>query len=116
MVAGRRGRLRCLSLARRCDPKRRGPGSFFAAFATLGYVACEDASLEAGFEKVAIYLSDGVPTHAARQLQDGAWTSKLGQGFDIRHTLEAIEGPAYGVVSLFLARPVGGRPVSVGQP
>jgi hypothetical protein len=83
------------------------PGSFVAAFATLGYVVCEDSSLEAGFEKVAIYLSDGIPTHAARQLQDGAWTCKLGQGFDIRHTLEAIEGPAYGLASLILVRSEG---------
>jgi hypothetical protein len=82
--------------------------AFAAAFATLGYEACEDASFEAGYEKVAFYVKDGFPTHAARQLPDGAWTSKLGQGFDIRHTLEAIEGPTYGLASRFLVRPVGG--------
>jgi hypothetical protein len=67
--------------------------------------------MEAGFEKIAIYVDgDGVPTHAARQLSDGAWTSKLGEWEDIRHlTLEAMEddglGLGYGKVSLILKRP-----------
>ncbi len=45
------------------------------------------------FEKIAIYVdTDGVPTHAARQLPDGSWTSKLGDWEDIQHqTLEALE-------------------------
>jgi hypothetical protein len=89
-------------------PRAEELDAFVAAFATLGYGVCEDGSLETGFEKVAIYSKDGLPTHAARQLPDGAWTSKLGQGFDIRHTLEAIEGPAYGLASHFLTRPGGG--------
>ena len=79
---------------------------FVSAFASLGYEACENADLEAGFEKIAIYVRDGLPTHAARQLPDGAWTSKLGQGFDIRHSLEAIEGSGYGLAFLFLVRSV----------
>lgn len=52
----------------------------------------------------------GEPTHAARQLPSGAWTSKLGEWEDIEHdTLEALEGSegrgeAYGRVALILKR------------
>ena len=55
---------------------------------------CESGDLEVGFEKVAIYAqADGAPTHAARQLPDGTWTSKLGQEVDIGHTdLQGVSG------------------------
>src|SRR5216683_5404285 len=57
--------------------------SYLAAFASLGYEVCADATLEPGFEKVAIYLgSTGQPSHMARQLNNGSWTSKLGQNVD----------------------------------
>lgn len=39
----------------------------------------------------------GKPTHMARQIESGAWTSKLGQDHDIEHeTLDTIAGPVYG--------------------
>jgi hypothetical protein len=78
--------------------------SFIQAFQVLGYVACDDGGLEPGHEKVALYVLDGKPTHAARQLPDGAWTSKLGQQIDIAHTVWALEGPAYGQIAVFLKR------------
>jgi|GEM_PF-3681614 len=54
------------------------------AFATLGYEVCDNVELEPGFEKIALYAgADGIPTHAARQLQAGPWTSKLGRMEDI---------------------------------
>jgi hypothetical protein len=53
-----------------------------AAFGTLGYVLCDNAEPETGFEKVALYADAvGLPTHAARQLPSGAWTSKLGDSY-----------------------------------
>jgi hypothetical protein len=53
--------------------------SFIHAFATLGYEYASSGEHESEFEKVAIFASrDGVPTHVARQLGDGSWTSKLG--------------------------------------
>src|SRR5262245_26433492 len=52
--------------------------AFVAAFASLGYVACDSEALESGFEKVALFAdAAGIPTHAARQLPNGLWTSKL---------------------------------------
>ena len=47
----------------------------------------------------------GVPTHAARQLASGLWTSKLGHSEDIEHDLRALEGDTYGMVALLLKRP-----------
>ena len=87
--------------------------AFVLAYAVEGYAVCATQSreLESGIEKVAIYVDiDGVPTHAARQLPDGTWTSKLGEWEDIRHyTLEAMEdrgglGLGYGKVALLLRR------------
>jgi hypothetical protein len=80
--------------------------AFVAAFATLGYAPCPGEEPEPGFEKVALFARDGVATHAARQLPDGRWTSKLGLGEDIEHDLHAVAGELYGSVVLLLKRPV----------
>src|SRR5215469_2501487 len=60
------------------------PGDDLAAlvtlFSSLGYEPCTNDALEAGYEKVSLYADGrGDWTHAARQLPDGWWTSKLGQ-------------------------------------
>lgn len=80
--------------------------NLIAAFVTRGYELCGDGGVEEGFEKLALYSDDnGWPTHVARQLLSGAWTSKLGVSEDIEHaTLEALEGPAYGKAVRFLRR------------
>jgi hypothetical protein len=81
--------------------------AFRDAFATLGYAVCEQADLEPGFEKIALFAdADGTPTHAARQLRDGMWTSKLGMSEDIQHALEDLAGAVYGSVVLILKRTV----------
>lgn len=80
---------------------------FAEAFQTLNYEPCETSRLEPDVEKVAVYAdSSGVPTHAARQLESGSWTSKLGREEDIEHHgLAGVEGQAYGHVVLILRRP-----------
>jgi len=80
--------------------------AFIQAFSTKGYSPCEDGSLEQGFEKIALYALNKTPTHAARQLPDGNWTSKLGDSFDVSHTIGALNGPEYGSVVLFLKRAI----------
>ncbi|HYV35445.1 MAG TPA: hypothetical protein VE988_07065, partial [Gemmataceae bacterium] len=80
--------------------------AFVAAFATLGYVPCFGADFEPGFEKVALFAIGAVPTHAARQLPNGRWTSKLGFREDIEHDLQTVSGEAYGDVVLLLKRPL----------
>jgi hypothetical protein len=74
------------------------------AFEFKGYAECADGSFEVGFEKVAIFAKDGVPTHAARQIDEYCWTSKLGGNVDIEHELRSIEGNIYGKVVRYLKR------------
>jgi hypothetical protein len=47
---------------------------------------------------------DGTPTHAARQLPDGTWTSKLGISEDIQHALDDLAGAVYRAVVQILKR------------
>jgi len=79
--------------------------SFIAFFSEAGFEVCQDAGHDPAREKVALYVKDGVVMHAARQLSDGNWTSKLGAECDIRHqNLPCLEGP-YGQVVVYLQRP-----------
>jgi hypothetical protein len=81
--------------------------SFVALFESLGYELCADGDLDKGFLKVALYAdANGIPTHAARQLENGQWTSKVGRIEDISHSLYGLEGGGYGSVVRFLKRPV----------
>jgi hypothetical protein len=93
-----------------CWPARAGKKvtrkSFVAAFATKGYAVCDGPEPEPGYEKIALYEKAGVPTHAARQLPDGRWTSKLGSAHDIAHSLDALTGTVYGAPAMFLRRAV----------
>lgn len=80
--------------------------AFVNAFETLGYTECKDGTFESGFEKIAIFSKgEDEPTHAARQIDETVWTSKLGNGHDINHELDKVEGPKYGTVSVFMKRP-----------
>lgn len=79
--------------------------NFRQAFSSLGYEQCDNFDLEEGLEKVALYADGNSPTHMARQLSDGKWTSKLGKGVDITHDrLDLLEGDEYGRVAAILKR------------
>ena len=85
------------------------------ALALEGFAECESAELERDMEKLAIYGDEHGFTHVARQLENGRWTSKLGEQWDIEHELEAVAGresawPAYryGSVVAFMSRPRAG--------
>lgn len=81
--------------------------AFVKAFEIFGYTVCNNVTNEEGFEKIAIYIdSHGKPTHAARQLSSGNWTSKLGSLEDIEHkTLGVLTGFSYGIVGIIMKRP-----------
>lgn len=80
------------------------------AFSICGFEVCEKAGAEPGFEKVAVYAQGDELTHAARQLPNGQWSSKVGELEDIQHdTLEALEGRDYGKVVLIMRRPTPAR-------
>lgn len=94
--------------------------AFELAYNTLGYSRCDNENLESGYEKIAIYVdNNNIPQHAARQLQNGTWTSKLGKNIDVEHDLHELrqhvldlsrnqQKPTdYGVVRLILKRSLG---------
>ena len=85
--------------------------SFVQLFARYGYEICENALKEKGFTKIALFTKDNVPTHAARQLPNGLWTSKLGILEDVRHTLFAISDGLYGSVALVLKKKIVRKPL-----
>ena len=80
--------------------------AFIAAYATIGYEVCTAPELEDGFEKIALYENaDGEPIHAARQLDSGIWTSKLGGANDIEHGgPDTVAAPLSGAPAVFLRR------------
>jgi hypothetical protein len=73
----------------------------------FGYTRTNKIEPEAGVIKIAIYGDDQGYTHAARQLPNGRWTSKLGKLQDIEHDrLENLFGQFYGnMVQIMEKRP-----------
>ena len=97
-------------------PKAYTIAAFTTAFATVGYSTQVDSTLQSGIEKIALYSLAGHPTHAARQLANGWWTSKIGQYWDIEHpSLQALEGEEFGAVACILAR-TGAPAPPIGNP
>ena len=81
-------------------------GAIVAALASVGYVPRPDGRHEVGFEKAAVYARGGLPTHVARQLPDGRWSSKLGRDYTVTHaTPGGVEGLVYGAVVVYVRRP-----------
>lgn len=79
--------------------------AFCLAFRQFGFEICENDASEAGFEKIALYAdASGSPKHAARQISDNRWTSKLGRMEDIEHSLHDLAGSSYGTVVLFVEK------------
>jgi hypothetical protein len=75
--------------------------AFILAFESRGYSICDNQDLEEGYEKIAIFTdASNNPTHAARQLNSGKWTSKLGGLEDIEHELDGVSGELYGKISV----------------
>lgn len=89
-------------------PRQLTLAAFVAAFATLGYSPCADGDVEAGYEKVAIFVSpQGAPTHAAKQLlRSGRWSSKMGPLEDINHSIYGVSDKMYGEVGQYMRRPL----------
>jgi hypothetical protein len=81
--------------------------AFRDAFASVGFVDCDNDNVERDIEKIALFANaQNVPLHAARQQANGRWSSKLGEREDIEHALRDLEGYAYGMVVLVMSRPL----------
>ena len=78
-------------------------------FLKLGYELCADLEKEDGFKKVALYADDfDNYTHAARQLENGFWTSKIGRSEDIEHEPKTLDllVPEYGNVRFIMKKKI----------
>jgi hypothetical protein len=85
-------------------PRELSIKAFMETFGALGYEPCGDGRRQKGWEKIALYAKGDEPTHAARQLTSGRWTSKLGKNIDIEHRVRDLEGPCYGKVVAYFSR------------
>lgn len=82
--------------------------SFIELYQLIGYKICDNADIEVGMEKIAVFtFPNGEPTHAAKQLLNGNWTSKMGPWHDVEHTLNSLcNSPGYGNVAVLMSRPI----------
>lgn len=89
-------------------PVQRTPlvAGLVALFKSLGFEKCDTPNLEIGFVKVALYEKKDCWTHAARQLESGKWTCKLGPDEDIEHDTAEALCPFYGSIHCFMKRAV----------
>ncbi len=78
--------------------------SIVLLFQKHGFEICEHGKPERGFEEIALFEKDGLPTHACRLLKNELWTSKIGTLEDVQHSLPAISGGMYGEVAVFMKR------------
>lgn len=85
-------------------PRKDSVHAFERMFSMMHYKRCKNENLETSYEKVAIFAIAGKVKHAARQLEDGSWTHKMGESIDLVTTLRAVEGPLYGNVILVMRR------------
>lgn len=76
-------------------------------YSRLGFVVCENAELEPGVYKIAVFSTRlGSPQHVARQLPDGRWASKMGELEDIEHaSLRDLSQGRYGLPTRFMKVP-----------
>lgn len=88
-------------------PRKETLPAFVAAYESLGYEKCDTSEHEEGFQRVAIFSDEhDKPTHAARQLENGYWTSKCGKLEDIEHELSLLEGERYGTVACIMKKSI----------
>lgn len=81
--------------------------AFEAWFDHDGWELTQNPSYEAAYRKVALYAdANGEPTHAARLLEEGKWTSKLGPFHDVWHGYNELDGPAYGSIIRIYKKPL----------
>lgn len=89
-------------------PRDNSLAAFVWAFGTLGYELCTDGEFEAGYQKIVLYGHNvREVTHAARQLPNELWTSKLGPQHDIWHEHpDSVICSTYGAVLAFMRRSI----------
>lgn len=89
---------------------------FIELFSNLGYKEESDniSNEHPNYRKIALFIKPDVNTpnrltskctHAARQLRNGLWASKLGRNHDIEHSNPYdLEGQSYGEIAIILKK------------
>ena len=85
-------------------PRDRTLSTFIKLFELYGFQKCLDKNLEEDYVRIAIFVRGDKVAHAARQIGNGMWVSKLGNGVDCIHSLSAIHNGMYGVVRQFMKK------------
>lgn len=89
-------------------PKLEKIEAFIKLYESYGYSVITDGTngtYVPGVEKVAIFATqDSIPKHAARQIGQDRWASKLGESFDIEHKQNAVSGGQYGFIVVYMRR------------
>lgn len=77
--------------------------TFIKYFEARGFKLCTEE--EQKEDTIALYAIGNSCKHAARKLQNGLWTSKLGPWHDIQHaTPHSLEGDMYGKVYCYMKK------------
>lgn len=92
------------------DPDDDGPEAYLRLMRLHGFSECPNGDLEEDVEKICLYFDDdGEFSHVAMQVEDGWWSSKLGQSHDISHErLSDLYGGRpyrYGERLVYMSRP-----------
>ena len=84
-----------------------GIDSLQEAFVGIGYELCDDGHFHESYKKVALYEVEGKFQHAAVQMPNGAWRSKMGEGPVIEHrSPESLAGGIYGDPAVFMRKSI----------
>ena len=92
-------------------PRNDSIEAFLEFYRLCGFEQCVDIVPEPGHEKIIIYELNGRVAHAARQLNDRQWTSKVGDLTDVMHiNPEVVESERNGYPTYAVRRPWTGTP------
>ncbi|MDO4947355.1 MAG: hypothetical protein Q4E52_07230 [Fibrobacter sp.] len=85
------------------------PASLVEAFEKLSFEKCDNGCQEPGYEKVALYSSNGKWTHAAKVIDENLYHSKFGECFDAVHSggdilVSSDTTKSYGTIFQFMKR------------
>jgi hypothetical protein len=80
--------------------------AYIAAARTEGFVESPDAAWEQGFETIMLYFTEKNREfqHAARLVSPGIWTSKMGSGSDIMHSIDGVDSIRFGTGRVYMKR------------
>ena len=74
-------------------------------FVGLGFEQCDDSAAEDGYQKIALYETQGTWKHASVQMPSGRWRSKMGLGPVVEHlSPESLSGGMYGNPTIYMRR------------